>query len=275
MYTYLNSTLLEIMCQGSFVREVTSKMFATGDIHRPVEAYKDYSSKRPRNMMDSDSPFYVACRTVQLHDPEKEIWFINQRVGQKKLGKMMKMMQTEGKLNPAKRLTNHSARKHLVQKLRDSDVAPTDTMQISGHKNIQSVMTYSKMSDKQHRLCSDILSSSTTSKIHKSQTVSSTTIMHNNDKENVLTKSSTSTSHGIGDAASGFAISNQSVMSNRQSNQSISGSSNEEVEYPTHVIQDSVSIPGAIPGVPQHLQSLFSGATLNITNLNLFMNGKN
>ena len=96
---------------------------------------------------------------------------------------MMKMMQTEGKLNPAKRLTNHSARKHLVQKLRDSDVAPTDIMQISGHKNIQSVMTYSKMSDKQHRLCSDISSSSTTSKIHKSQTVSSTTIMHNNDKE--------------------------------------------------------------------------------------------
>ena len=257
------------------VREVTPKMFATGDIHCPVEAYKVYSSKRPRSMMDSDSPFYVACRTVQLHDPEKEIWFINQRVGQKKLGKMMKMMQTEGKLNPAKRLTNHSARKHLVQKLRDSDVAPTDIMQISGHKNIQSVMTYSKMSDKQHRLCSDILSNSTTSKIHKSQTVSSTTIMHNNDKENVLTKSSTSTSHGIGDAASRFAISNQSVMSNRQSNQSISGSSNEEVEYPTHVMQDSVSIPGAIPGVPQHLQSLFSGATLNITNLNLFMNGKN
>ena len=103
--------------------------------------------------MDSDSPFYVACRTVQLHDPEKEIWFINQRVGQKKLGKMMKMMQTEGKLNPVQRLTNHSARKHLVQKLRDSDVAPTDIMQISGHKNIQSVMTYSKLSDKQHRLC--------------------------------------------------------------------------------------------------------------------------
>ena len=146
-------------------------------------------------------------------------------------------------------------------------------MQISGHKNIQSVMTYSKMSDKQHRLCSDILSSSTTSKIHKSQTVSSTTIMHNNDKENVLTKSSASTSHGIGDAESRFAIYNQSVMSNRQSNHS--GSSNEEVEYPTHGMQDSVSIPGAIPGVPQHLQSLFSGATLNITNLNLFMNGKN
>ena len=62
-------------------------------------------------------------------------------------------------------------------------------------------------------------------------------------------------------------------MSNRQSNQSISD--NEEVEYPTHVMQDSVSIPGAIPGVQQHLQSLFSGATLNITNLNLFMNGKN
>ena len=115
-------------------------------------------------------------------------------------------------------------------------------------------MTYSKMSDKQHTLCSDILSSSTTLKIHKSQTVSSTTIMHNNDKENLLTKSSTSTSQSIGDAASRFAMSNQSVMSNRQSNQSISGPSNdnEEVEHPTHVMQDSVSIPG----VPHHLQLL-------------------
>ena len=137
-------------------------MFATGDSRCPVEAYKFYASKRPEGMRDPDSPFYVATRTVPLRDPENDKWFINQRVGRKKLSKMMKQMQITGELNPAKRLTNHSARKHLVQKLRDSDVAPTDIMQISGHKNIQSVLTYSKMSEKQHRVCSDILSKSST-----------------------------------------------------------------------------------------------------------------
>ena len=90
-----------------------------------------------RNQLNPDSPFYVASRTVPLRDPENDKWFINQRVGRKKLSKMMKQMQITGELNPAKRLTNHSARKHLVQRRRDSDVAPTDIMQISGHKKIQ------------------------------------------------------------------------------------------------------------------------------------------
>ena len=51
------------------------------DVHCPVEAYNVYASKRPVGTVNSDSLFYVACRTVQLHDPEKEIRFLNQRVG--------------------------------------------------------------------------------------------------------------------------------------------------------------------------------------------------
>ena len=51
---------------------------------------------------------------------------------------MLKVMCTEGSLNPSKNLTNHATRKHLISKLRDSGVAPTDIMQISGHKNLQS-----------------------------------------------------------------------------------------------------------------------------------------
>jgi len=76
-------------------------------------------------------------------------------------------MSVDGGLDPNKRLTNHSTRKHLVQKLRDSGIAPTDIMQISGHKNIQSVMNYSEMSEEKHRQCSKILASAhnpTTSK---------------------------------------------------------------------------------------------------------------
>ena len=38
--------------------------------------YNTYASKRSVGMVDSDSPFYVACRTIQLHDPEQESWFL-------------------------------------------------------------------------------------------------------------------------------------------------------------------------------------------------------
>jgi integrase len=46
-------------------------------------------------------------------------------------------------LDTNKRLTNHSARKYLVQKLKDNNVENTDIMQISGHKSVQSVRNYS------------------------------------------------------------------------------------------------------------------------------------
>jgi hypothetical protein len=51
----------------------------------------------------------------------------------------MKTMKQKAGLDTNKRLTNHSARKYLVQKLKDNNVEDTDIMQISGHKSVQSV----------------------------------------------------------------------------------------------------------------------------------------
>jgi hypothetical protein len=67
-------------------------------------------------------------------------------------------MKEKGQLNPNKRITNHSARKYLVQKLRDNEVQSTDIMQISGHKNINSVNSYSSISENKQREISNILS---------------------------------------------------------------------------------------------------------------------
>ena len=57
-----------------------------------------------------------------------------------------------------KRLTNHSARKHLVQKLNNNEIPPTQIMQITGHRNVNSVNNYSSLSDKQKEKISGILS---------------------------------------------------------------------------------------------------------------------
>ena len=55
-------------------------------------------------------------------------------------------MAIEAGFEKTKNISNHSARKHLVQKLRDSNIAPTEIMQITGHKNVQSIINYSEIS---------------------------------------------------------------------------------------------------------------------------------
>lgn len=61
-------------------------------------------------------------------------------------------------MDPNKRLTNHSARKYLVEKLHTNHIEGKDIMQISGHKNIASINNYSAISENKQREISNILS---------------------------------------------------------------------------------------------------------------------
>ena len=51
-------------------------------------------------------------------------------------------MKKKAGLNKDKILTNYSARKYLVSKLRGNDIYAKDIMQISGHRNVASVNNY-------------------------------------------------------------------------------------------------------------------------------------
>ena len=83
-------------------------------------------------------------------------------MGVNKLNNLMKNMATRAGLD-CQRLTNHSVRKRMIQKLNDSDVPPTHFMQLSGHKNIQSINNYSHVSEQQQKTMSRILSGSASS----------------------------------------------------------------------------------------------------------------
>ena len=50
-----------------------------------------------------------------------------------------------------------SARKRLIQKLNDEGVPPNQIIQISGHKNVNSLNNYSKINNEQSRRISNIL----------------------------------------------------------------------------------------------------------------------
>ena len=151
----------------SDVREVTPKIYedeGESPERDPIKIYEIYSIKRPNNFSNADDPFYLAPRTIPLEDSKTNIWFLRQKVGERKLVGLKKKMKESGKLDINKRLTNHSARKYLLQRLREHNVEGTDIMQISGHTNVASINNYSKMSEEKHKQISTILSNTKTNR---------------------------------------------------------------------------------------------------------------
>ena len=143
-------------------RKIKPRMYSAPDLpaeRDPVRVYKFYASKRPESMQTDDSPFYLAVNNIQPSSLSVKPWYKVQPIGVNKLNSLLKDMVNEARLGlENKRLTNHSARKHLVQKLNDNEIPPTQIMQITGHRNVNSVNNYSSLSDKQKEKISGILS---------------------------------------------------------------------------------------------------------------------
>ena len=68
-------------------------------------------------------------------------------LGINKLNSLMKKMSEKDGLGP--NLENHSGQKTMIQTLANNNIQGTDIMQMSGHKNLQSVTNYSAVSEKQ------------------------------------------------------------------------------------------------------------------------------
>ena len=99
-----------------------------------------YKEERPLEMCASDSPFYHAINT-EVPKPGKK-WFKNSALGVNSLRSMMRNMQKDAGLETNRKIVKHSTRKHLVQKLVDSEIPPNEIMQITGHKNVNSINNY-------------------------------------------------------------------------------------------------------------------------------------
>ena len=69
----------------------------------------------------------------------------------------LKVWNNKDNKKRCRKLTNHSVRKHLLQKCNDMGLAPTATVQISGHKNLQSINSYSKLNEQQQKKISTAL----------------------------------------------------------------------------------------------------------------------
>ena len=82
------------------------------------------------------------------------MWFKCYLLGVNSLRSMLKNIIRDSDLETDKKLLNHSTRKHLVQ----NDIPPNEIIQITGHKNVNSLNNYSSLSDKKQQEISAVLS---------------------------------------------------------------------------------------------------------------------
>ena len=80
-------------------------------------------------MQSVEAPYYLGINHSKV---SSKCWFKASPIGVNKLTSLMKTIA--GKAGFERRLTNHSVRKQMMQKLNDNNVPPTHIMQLSGHR---------------------------------------------------------------------------------------------------------------------------------------------
>jgi len=124
----------------------------------PLKLYKEYVKRRPSEMLSDNSPFYLAV--FYNRPPECQQWYKKQPLGVNLLRSMMKRMAAATAL-PGKK-TNHSVRKTMCTNLLHAGVAPTNIIQLSGHKNVASLSNYATASrQQQHAMCNILMNPNT------------------------------------------------------------------------------------------------------------------
>ena len=121
------------------VQPIKPKAFGTPDLPRkldPVVLFEIYSEKRPESMNKPDAPFYLGVNSTTKNSDKS--WFKASAMGVNKLNSLMNTMAEDTGLDNS-HLTNYSAQKRTNQTLNDKDIPSSHIMQLSGHKNVQSI----------------------------------------------------------------------------------------------------------------------------------------
>ena len=116
------------------------------------DQYKLNPSKRPEQTL---SPYQAnlitklailpSCKhshSNEISHKEHKPWFNAQPLGVNKLNFLMKNCAIKTGIRTNKRLTNHSARKTLVQKVQKHNKPPIHIAQATDHKNLHAINNY-------------------------------------------------------------------------------------------------------------------------------------
>ena len=122
-----------------------------------MKFYKTFEKHRPEEMKKPEAAFYLAIK--QKRSPDEQIWYMRSPLGKNQLGKFLSDAVSAAGLQSGKRkVCNHSVRKTSIGRLLDANFPEKYVMQLSGHKNIQSLSAYKSASLGHQRQMSDALS---------------------------------------------------------------------------------------------------------------------
>ena len=144
-------------------RLVTPKMFATCHEEKfLVMLFKLYLEKR-RKEMKTSGPFYLSV----IDKPVLRIWFkktpMRKNTIKGPINTIMKKMKENSPLNelcPEKKITNRSARKTVVKKMKSSGVPKCEIKNITGHTSTQGLDDYDSGDEREQQMISRIIDNS-------------------------------------------------------------------------------------------------------------------
>ena len=182
----------------------------------PVNIYKTYSDKRHQGYSNPDDTYYIAATTVVNPGPN-QAWFMRGPVGQNKLTTTMKRMVSRANIQSDKRLINTSVRKHLCQNLMENQVPDTQAVQITGHKNPNSLNNYRSLNSAQKNHISSLLANKNTVQQpgFQAQSVMSTAPVFGHSVAQSNTQNSTHQAHKSVFCGSAIHMPNMSALSLR------------------------------------------------------------
>ena len=103
--------------------------------------HKAFEKHRPDEMKKPEAPFYLTVK--QKRRADDQIWYMHSPLGKNQLGKFLLDAVSAAGLQSGKiRLSNHSMKKTSIGRLLDANVPKNYVMQVSSHKNIQSLSAY-------------------------------------------------------------------------------------------------------------------------------------
>lgn len=142
-------------------RLATPQMFVNGEKRCPVVLFKQYLNKRPAELKTT-GPLYLGV----IDKPQTSAWY-KTPMGKntiKKKKNIMKTMKENSPLKdfcPDKKLTNHSARKTVVKKLKSSGIPKCEIQNITGHSSEQGLDDYDSGDENEQRVMSNIIDNAT------------------------------------------------------------------------------------------------------------------
>ena len=142
---------------NSHQRSFNPRAYETGDTRCPVNIYQLFVSHRPIDSLTENLPFFVAMKPQEKIT--NRIWYSNRPLGKNKSGEFLSNTTSIlGQSNTSRsKVANHSAGKTSISAWLNNKIHPLHVIQLSGHKNMDSLNSYHVASEHQQREMSSLL----------------------------------------------------------------------------------------------------------------------